>query len=221
MPACPQCGQTFARPFTLRRHLNSSHGVGGSTAQHQCSKCDKDFSRHDLLERHRLNHHGAGRVACAICSHTFRRDYLKQHQQGCCNRRRHPGEVVFRNQASKHTGPQCLNDVSLEQSKSSWQTSLDPIWRTDDNVEVDDALDKDVSDSTGQSKKGQGAIQQDSVPLAAMYQDSIPVKHTSVVDELHIINPTSLTDADCEYHHISRVYVRYWTGGLPKPVSVS
>ena len=152
MPDCPQCGQTFARPFTLNRHLKSSHGVGGSTTQNQCSECQKNFSRRDLLERHRLNHHGAGRVACCICSHTFRKDYLKQHEEGCHSRRRQPGQTVFRSEHPTHGSGQCLDNVNLEQQQyPSWQTGLEPIWRTDDTVDIENHVLQDDLEHAGHS----------------------------------------------------------------------
>lgn len=86
---CTQCAKSFARRFTLLRHIDKAHG-GKTELRCDFPGCAKLCSRHDALDRHRTNQHGDGKVLCPGCHRLFRKDALQEHRsarnnQGCQN----------------------------------------------------------------------------------------------------------------------------------------
>ena len=60
---CDHCHKSFSRKDALKRHIDSSHAVGGRlspvNAVYDCGLCSKYFSAKDLLRKHRSHFHRA------------------------------------------------------------------------------------------------------------------------------------------------------------------
>lgn len=78
---CSHCGRRFARPFTLKRHLQVHETP---THAHRCPHCGDIFSREDVLTRHLVERHTAtgDKVECEACGRTVLRRYWAQHHGG-------------------------------------------------------------------------------------------------------------------------------------------
>lgn len=140
MPTCEDCGETFTRLTTLRRHRQTKHSI--EERSNVCSECNISFSRRDALKRHQLQHGGNGTEVCQKCDKPFRKDYVRRHQETCQGKRSHPGRSRFRTAAarSRSTTPSAEASTEQEASKNA-ATSYrlqDPlrILRLDDNMSM-------------------------------------------------------------------------------------
>ncbi|XP_064627505.1 uncharacterized protein LOC135487573 [Lineus longissimus] len=74
--SCQVCGQTFKRPYRLKRHSLIHTGE----RPHVCEVCGKSFARLDKLRRHSLIHIGVRPFSCPSCDKSFtRKDELTRH----------------------------------------------------------------------------------------------------------------------------------------------
>ena len=81
---CTDCGATFTRNSTLKRHRQITHET--EATEYVCPDCQKAFARKDFLTRHRNIHTGAGMTSCPRCGRDFRKDYFKRHLVSCQER---------------------------------------------------------------------------------------------------------------------------------------
>lgn len=89
---CSDCGKSFERKWTWKRHVQLKHQPEFEARAHICFDCGKELSRKDLLDRHRKIHTGGG-VPCARCGRSFRGDFLPRHELAC-RKRFHPGSSI-------------------------------------------------------------------------------------------------------------------------------
>ena len=76
--SCDECGKTFGRKDTLKRHKDSAHEV----SVFACLFCDKRFSRKDSLLKHSLKHLSGPVYECTLCTQKFnRKDNFERHKR--------------------------------------------------------------------------------------------------------------------------------------------
>lgn len=67
---CLECGKSFKKRATLRRHIRVGHAVPENEL-HRCDKCEKTFQTKRRLEQHLQAHAKVKPYVCSYCGKTL------------------------------------------------------------------------------------------------------------------------------------------------------
>lgn len=70
-PKCPECGSTFASPFSLFRHRARNHNLKHNYKTYPCDQCDKSFFSISELKLHQQRHSSLKEFKCTECDKAF------------------------------------------------------------------------------------------------------------------------------------------------------